>query len=29
MRLEIINLENEFLVDMITNNGFVIEKEAE
>ena len=27
MRLERINLENEFLVDMITNNGFVIKKE--
>lgn len=27
MRLERINLENEFIVDMITNNGFVIKKE--
>ena len=27
MKLERINLENEYLVDMITNNGFVIKKE--
>lgn len=27
MRLERINLENEFIVDMITNNGFIIKKE--
>lgn len=29
IRLERINLENEYLIDMITNNGFVINKEED
>ena len=27
VRLERINLENEYMIDMITNNGFVIKNE--
>ena len=28
IKLKRLNLENEFLVDMITNNGFLIEKDS-